>query len=168
MTLYLKSFLVELLLFFLISIAKLYDNLLGNNNAILFNSDYYRMVLVFGVILAISAVVLNIILIPLYGINGSAIATLIAVVVYNTIKVVFVKMKFNMLPFTKQTLKISVLTYSLCILHFIIWEFPFNAYALILFMKSILIGLVYAFLIYKFKISEDINDMFNKYLKLKK
>ena len=151
---------------FLISIAKLYDNLLGNNNAILFNSDYYRMVLVFGVILAISAVVLNIILIPLYGINGSAIATLIAVVVYNTIKVVFVKMKFDMLPFTKQTLKISVLI-VLCVLVFYFWEFPFNAYANII-LKSILIGLVYVFLIFKLNVSEDISDMFSKYLRLKK
>ncbi|WCO00365.1 oligosaccharide flippase family protein [Psychroserpens ponticola] len=151
---------------FLISIAKLYDNLLGNNNAILFNSDYYRMVLVFGVILAISAVVLNIILIPLYGINGSALATLIAVVVYNTIKVVFVKMKFNMLPFTMQTLKISVLL-IICVLAFYFWEFPFNAYMNI-FFKSIIVGIVYAVLIYKLNVSEDITAMFKKYLRLKK
>lgn len=151
---------------FLISIAKLYDNLLGNNNAILFNSDYYRMVLVFGVVLAISAVVLNMILIPLYGINGSAMATLIAVLVYNTIKVVFVKTKFNMLPFTKQTIKISIVL-ILCVLVFYFWEFPFNAYVNI-FLKSFVIGVVYALLIYKLNVSEDINLMFYKYLRLKK
>ena len=151
---------------FLISIAKLYDNLLGNNNAILFNSDYYRMVLVFGVILAISAIVLNIILIPLYGINGSAVATLIAVVVYNTIKVIFVKMKYGMLPFTIQTLKITGLL-ILCVLAFYFWEFPFNAY-LNITLKSLLIGVVYAFLIYKLNVSEDISAMFNTYLRLKK
>ncbi|WP_323789847.1 polysaccharide biosynthesis C-terminal domain-containing protein [Psychroserpens sp.] len=151
---------------FLISIAKLYDNLLGNNNAILFNSDYYRMVLVFGVILAISAVVLNMILIPLYGINGSAIATLIAVVVYNTIKVIFVKMKFNVVPFTLQTFKISVLL-VLCVLAFYFWEFPFNAYLNIL-LKSIVIGIVYGLVIYKLNVSEDISEMLNKYLRLKK
>ena len=151
---------------FLISIAKLYDNLLGNNNAILFNSDYYRMVLVFGVILAICAIILNIILIPLYGINGSALATLIAVVVYNTIKVVFVKVKFNMLPFTTQTLKISVLL-IVCVLTFYFWEFPFNAYINIL-LKSLLVGVVYGLLVYKLNVSEDISEMFNKYLKLKK
>jgi len=151
---------------FLISIAKLYDNLLGNNNAILFNSDYYRMVLVFGVVLAISAVVLNMILIPLYGINGSAMATLIAVLVYNTIKVVFVKAKFNMLPFTKQTIKISIVL-ILCVLVFYFWEFPFNAYVNI-FLKSFVIGVVYALLIYKLNVSKDINLMFYKYLRLKK
>lgn len=151
---------------FLISIAKLYDNLLGNNNAILFNSDYYRMVLVFGVILAISAVVLNIILIPLYGIDGSALATLIAVLLYNTIKVVFVKVKFNMLPFTIQTLKISVVL-ILCVLTFYFWEFPFNPYVNII-LKSAIIGVVYALLIYKLNVSEDISEMLKKYLRLKK
>ena len=31
----------------IVSLAKLYDNSLGNNNAILFNSDYYKMVLLY-------------------------------------------------------------------------------------------------------------------------
>ena len=44
----------------LISCVKLYDNLLGNNNSILFNSDYYRLVLAIGVFLAGLAFVLNI------------------------------------------------------------------------------------------------------------
>ncbi|MFK7781616.1 polysaccharide biosynthesis C-terminal domain-containing protein [Psychroserpens sp.] len=150
---------------FLISIAKLYDNLLGNNNAILFNSDYYRMVLVFGVVLAISAVLLNMVLIPLYGIDGSALATLIAVLLYNTIKIFFVKAKFNMLPFTKQTFKISILL-ILCVIAFYFWEFPFNAYLNIV-LKSIVIGVVYAFFIFRLNVSDDINEMFKKYFKLK-
>jgi O-antigen/teichoic acid export membrane protein len=160
-----KEFSGGIMVVFLISIAKLYDNLLGNNNAILFNSDYYRMVLIFGVILAISAVVLNMILIPLYGINGSALATLIAVLVYNTIKVLFVKIKFNMLPFTIETLKITVVL-ILCVLVFYFWEFPFNPYVNIV-LKSSVIGVVYALLIHKLKVSKDISEMLMKYLKLK-
>ena len=124
------------------------------------------MVLVFGVILAISAIVLNMILIPLYGINGSAVATLIAVAVYNTIKVIFVKLKYGMQPFTIQTLKISGLL-ILCVLVFYFWEFPFNPYINIT-LKSMAIGLVYAYLIYKLKVSADISDMFNTYLRLKR
>lgn len=151
---------------FLISIAKLYDNLLGNNNAILFNSDYYRMVLIFGVILAVSAVVLNMILIPLYGINGSAIATLIAVVVYNSIKVLFVKIKFKMHPFTTQTLKITIVL-IVCVFAFYFWEFPFEP-VLNIVLKSIVIGIVYAFLIHRLKVSNDISAMLVKYLRLKK
>jgi len=149
---------------FLISIAKLYDNLLGNNNAILFNSDYYRMVLVFGVILAILAVVLNMIFIPLYGIDGSALATFIAIVVYNTIKVYFVKSKFGIVPFTIETLKITMVLIAL-VLAFYFWEFPFNPYINII-LKSVSVGIVYTLMIYKLKVSDDISEMLQKYLRL--
>jgi len=142
-----------LIVVFLISVAKLYDNLLGNNNAILFNSDYYRMVLVFGVILAVLAIILNMILIPKYGINGSALATFIAILVYNTIKVYFVKLKFNMLPFSSETLKVSIVLIIL-VLAFYFWEFPFNPYVNIT-LKSAIIGIVYGLLVYKLNLSDD-------------
>ena len=71
---------------------KLSEEEMSKREGDLFNSDYYRVVLFFGVILAILAIVLNLILIPLYGINGSALATFIAIVVYNSIKVYFVKL----------------------------------------------------------------------------
>lgn len=148
---------------FLISIAKLYDNLLGNNNAILFNSDYYRVVLFFGVILAILAIVLNMILIPMYGINGSALATFIAIVIYNTIKVYFVNLKFKMLPFTVDTLKLSILL-TILVIGFYFWEFPFNPFVNIT-LKSIVIGIVYGLLIYKLNLSEDISIAMDKLLK---
>ncbi|WP_316931461.1 polysaccharide biosynthesis C-terminal domain-containing protein [Psychroserpens sp. Hel_I_66] len=154
-----------LIVVFLISLAKLYDNLLGNNNAILFNSDYYRMVLVFGVVLAVMAIILNMVLIPLYGINGSAIATFIAIIVYNTIKIIFVKRKFNMLPFTSETLKITILLIVL-VGGFYFWEFPFNPYVNII-LKSLAIGVVYGFLIFKMNVSEDISEAIKKYTRFK-
>ena len=70
-----EEYSVGLYVVLLISVAKLYDALLGSNNAILFNSDYYRMVLVLGVVLVVLMIVLNIFLIPLYGINGAALAS---------------------------------------------------------------------------------------------
>ena len=110
---------------FLISSAKLFDNLLGNNNAILFNSDYYRVVLALGAILAVLTVVLNILLIPEYGINGAAFATFIAVFVYNVAKVLFIQLKFNMIPFTISTVKTFVLI-LVCIGIFYFWDFSFH------------------------------------------
>ncbi|WP_204345271.1 polysaccharide biosynthesis C-terminal domain-containing protein [Psychroserpens algicola] len=154
-----------LVVVFLISLAKLYDNLLGNNNAILFNSDYYYMVLFFGVFLAVLAVVLNLILIPLYGINGSALATFTAIVIYNTIKVYFVKLKFSMLPFTSETLKVTlVLIVMVCAFYF--WDFPFHPIVNIA-LKSMAIAIVYGLLIYRLNISEDISEVLLKYLKRK-
>lgn len=149
----------------IVSLAKLYDNCLGNNNAILFNSDYYKMVLFFGVLLAIIAIVLNVVFIPVYGIEGSAFATFLAIFVYNTIKIIFVKKKFNMQPFTLASLKV-VLSLIVLILVFYFWEFPFHPIVNIV-LKSGIIGLVYFSLLYKLNVSEDISSQIKKYLKLK-
>lgn len=149
----------------IISLAKLYDNAMGNNNAILFNSDYYRMVLVFGVLLAVLAVVFNMILIPIYGIEGSAMATFLAIVIYNSLKLLFVKLKFNMQPFNWASFK-TVLILSALAFSFYYFEFGFHP-ILNIILKSTLLSLVYILIVYKLNISEDITFQIKKYLRLK-
>ncbi|MCX2681434.1 polysaccharide biosynthesis C-terminal domain-containing protein [Galbibacter sp. EGI 63066] len=148
---------------FLISLAKLFDNLMGNNNAIIFNSDYYRMVLFFGVLLAVLTIVLNIIFIPLWGINGAAFATFIAFVIYNTIKLYFVNAKLHMHPFTWKTLKaLGVIAFLLLVFYY--WNFNFHPIINIV-LKSILISILFVGAIYTLKLSEDINGLIGKYIK---
>ena len=154
-----------LIVVFLISLAKLSDTILGNNNAILFNSNYYRMVLVFGIILTVLTIILNMIFIPIYGINGSAFATFIAILIYNTIKIIFIKKKFRMLPFTENTFKLSVLL-IIGIVGFYFWDFGFHPILNMLF-KSIIIGSLYTIVIYKMNISDEITLLIKKYLRLK-
>ena len=149
---------------FLIGLVKLYDNLLGNNNSILFNSDYYRIVLVLGVILAILTVVLNMVFIPIYGINGAAFATFLAVVLYNTAKLTFVSYKFKMLPFSSATAKTFVLILIL-IAAFYFWEFSFHPLINIA-LKSIIVSLLYLAMVYVFELSDDISRMMKKYLRI--
>lgn len=152
-----------ILVVFLVSCAKLFDNLLGNNNAILFNSDYYRMALVFGAVLAILTVALNIILIPAYGIDGAAIATFIAIFVYNIAKLLFVYIKFGMLPFTANTL-MTFIVIALFIGVFYYWDFDFNPFVNII-LKSVLIGLSYTVVVYRLNLSEDITVILDKWLR---
>lgn len=153
-----------LLVVFVIGLAKLFDNAIGNNNAILFNSDYYRIVLVLGVFLAISTVLLNWYFIPKYGINGAAYASCIVIFLYNITKLLFVKAKFNMQPFTGNTLKTLGLIIA-CGLALYFWELPFNSIFNIV-LKSMLLTILYGFSVYKFNLSEDItgilNNLFNK------
>jgi O-antigen/teichoic acid export membrane protein len=153
-----------LLVVFLIGLVKLYDNLLGNNNAILFNSNYYRMVLVFGVFLIVLTVILNMIFIPIYGINGAAFATFLAVVLYNTAKLIFVSYKFKIHPLTSATAKTFVLILVL-IAAFYFWEFPFHP-LLNIALKSIIVSLLYLLSVYMFELSDDISQVIRKYLKI--
>ena len=54
-----------ILVVFMIGLSKYFDLILGNNNAIIFNTKYYRTVLFLGVFLVILTVGLNMIFIPI-------------------------------------------------------------------------------------------------------
>ncbi len=141
----------------IISVSKLSDAVIGSNNAILFNSDYYRVVLFLGVVLVIIMVLLNIIFIPRLGIYGAAFATLIAIILYNAGKLFFVYKAFKMLPFTVKTLKGALLLVVMS-LSFYFWDFSFHPLINIV-IKSLLISIIYCSLAYRFNLSEDINAL---------
>jgi O-antigen/teichoic acid export membrane protein len=157
-----KEYTGGIMVVFTIGLVKLFDNVLGNNNSILFNSDYYRMVLLLGVVLAICTILLNAIFIPKFGINGAAYATCIAIFLYNTIKILFVYAKFKMLPFTSNTIK-TLLLILVCILGFYFWDFQFHP-MLNIVLKSLLISLIYGLIVYRFNFSKDISSLINNTL----
>ncbi|NNK81590.1 MAG: lipopolysaccharide biosynthesis protein, partial [Flavobacteriaceae bacterium] len=156
---------IALYVVFFVSIAKLSDSILGNNNAILFNSKYYKIVLLFGVLLAALIVVLNLFLIPKYGINGAAFATFISVMIYNILKLGFVYTKYKIIPFTSNTLKALLLIVIMSGI-FYFWELTFHP-ILNIVIKSIIITAIYVFVIYKMSFSEEITTLINKFLKPK-
>ncbi len=147
---------------FMIGLSKYFDLILGNNNAIIFNTKYYRTVLFLGLALVALTFILNMILIPHYGIMGSAFATLLSITFYSLAKLLFVVKKLHLYPFTKQNLYSLGVT-ALLFLMFYFWEIP--VYALIgIVLKSILVTILYVFLNYKFKISPDINKVIDSLL----
>lgn len=148
-----------LLVVFLIGLSKFYDMILGNNNAIILNTQYYKSVLFFGLLLVFMMIVLNMIFIPLYGITGSALATLISVFIYNTVKLLFVVKKMDLYPFTANTVKSFGIIIAVFVL-FYFWDFPFHPIISIA-LKSTLITLLYGYLNYRFVISPEINQLLN-------
>lgn len=155
-----------ILVVFMIGLSKYFDLILGNNNAIIFNTKYYRAVLFLGVLLVLLTIILNMIFIPIYGIIGSAFATLLSITLYSLAKLLFVVKRLDLYPFTKQTLYSIVLTFVL-FLAFYFWDFPFYPIISILF-KSVLMTIAYVYLNYKFVISIEINQVMDKiYGKLK-
>lgn len=152
-----------ILVVFLIGLSKFYDVLLGNNNSIIVNTKYYRTVLLFGVFTVLLMIVLNMIFIPIYGIEGSAFATLVTVMIYNTIKLLFVVRKMDLYPFTTNTLK-SLGILAVCFVLFYFWDFPFHV-IINIGLKSMLVGLLYLYLNYLLKISEEVNSVIDTILK---
>lgn len=140
---------------FIIGLSKYFDLLLGINNAIIFNSKYYKMVLTLGVLLVIIIVTLNSYFIPKFGLNGAAIATLIAITIYSLAKLFFVVFKMKLFPFTTKNLFSALITIVTFFI-FYFWEFTFHPVANII-LKSLLVSVFYVSTTYFFKISSDIN-----------
>ena len=148
---------------FIIGLSKYFDLILGNNNAIIFNSKYYRMVLFLGLMLVFFTIVLNMIFIPLYGITGSAIATLLSITIYSLAKLMFVVKRMHLYPFTIQTVYSIIITAILFVL-FYFWKFPFHPIIGIV-LKSILVTILYVYINYRFSISKEINQVLHSLIK---
>lgn len=155
-----KDYAGGIVVVFIIGLSKYFDLILGNNNAIIFNSKYYRAVLFLGVGLVVLTVILNMIFIPLYGIIGSAFATLLSITCYSVAKLLFVVKRMHLYPFTKQTLYSIWITFAVFLL-FYFWKFPMNPIIAIV-LKSVLVTFVYVFINYKFVVSSEINQALDK------
>ncbi|WP_411030898.1 lipopolysaccharide biosynthesis protein [Spongiimicrobium sp. 3-5] len=147
----------------LIGLAKVFDALLGNNNSILYNSDHYRWVLLMGVFLALLTIGLNLWLIPVYGLNGAALATFLAIGIYNMAKFFYVRSKFGIQPLTLATFKVVCLLLLVGILFYIV---PFTFHPVLnILLKSTALVIIYFWVLLRFNISDDVHRMLLKFLK---
>ena len=147
----------------IVSFGKLYTMSIGCINNIISNSKYYYYTFWFSLFSSVLAVILNIYLITEFGIIGAAYATLIVLAIMNSLKIYLVKVKFNIHPYSRDTIKIiilSVLTYYV----FSNLQLGFQPVINII-VKSSLVLILYTLSAYIFKLSDDVNifiDKFNK------
>jgi O-antigen/teichoic acid export membrane protein len=92
----------------------------GINSSIIFYSDKYRQGSFLLFALIITSVILNYILIPLYGIEGAAIATGSALFFFNLAKWLLIKKYFGLQPYGKYVFVVALLmAASLVVNHFL-------------------------------------------------
>ncbi len=131
----------------------------GLNGIIVTSSKYYRYQSLFVLILLITVVGSNIIFIPLWGITGAAVASLIATILFNLARVIFIYVKFKMLPFNRKFLIIVAAIIITLLAGYILRDIS-NVVLRILFI-SISILVLYLFPILFLKLSVDINSGLN-------
>ena len=149
-----------------IGLIKVFDNLLGNGGSILYYSDYYKVTLVGGLIIVALAILLNIILIPIYGILGAGIATFLAFLLYDLLKLILVYRRFKIIPFNVKTFYVIILL-SVLYLFFAYWSFGFHPLIDIV-LKSVIISTLFIFLVMRFHLSDDLNSLFKTFFEKKK
>lgn len=143
------------------ALAKLYHMFLGNNGIMITNSKYYKILLPYGIAMALSVAFLNYWFIKWFGIVGAASSTLLVIVIFNTIKLWYVQRVFKMHPITLQTgLSLVVIAVFTGIGWF--WKIPLHP-ILSIVLKSILLGGFYLLVSYLLKLSLDINRLIITY-----
>lgn len=78
-----------------ISLSKVIDLSFGSNTELISSSEKYKVNLYFMLILVGVNILINFYLIPMYGITGAAIATLISTILFNIMKEVYIRHQFN-------------------------------------------------------------------------
>ena len=139
----------------MISLSKLILMSFGCGPAILATSKFYKITLPFSIGMALSVYFLNDYLIDLMGINGAALSTLIVVAVFTFLKIIYLKSKLNLSPYSFNSVKTLFIIGSL----FLIFEnisFPFKGISLII-INSLIIGLAYTLAVYYSNLSGTLN-----------
>ncbi|MEO6289228.1 MAG: lipopolysaccharide biosynthesis protein [Ginsengibacter sp.] len=141
-------------IFFFLGMARIVDLGTGVNSQIIGTSTFWRFEFVSGMILLSLAVPLNYLLVKQFGIVGAGYSNLISFTIYNVIRIIFLKRKFNMHPFSNKTLY-SILLAFIC---FTICYYAFHNlhgfFAMVL--KSSIFIVLYAGAIIYFDLSPDI------------
>ena len=146
----------------IVSVGKLYSMSMGCLNNIISNSKFYPFIFWFSILSASVAVILNFVLIPKYGIIGAAYATLVVIILINSLKLILISYGLKIHPYSKQTLKIIVL---IILVYLALYNIDFKYSSFInLIIRSGLIILLYFILSQFFGLSKDINQQLKKYL----
>lgn len=143
-----------------IALGKLSDMIFGTNGEIIVMSKYYKFNVISVSILAVLTIVLNLFLIPTYGIEGAAIASFIAMLSFNLIKFSFVWWKFNIQPFTFSSLKFVLIALIVLGANYLLPKF--ESVYLDMLVRSILITVVLLVPTYLSNISVELNGLLDK------
>ena len=147
---------------FFIAISRLISMTFNLSTSILVFSNYYHWTLSFSFVVTFIGITANLVLIPILGISGAAIATLVASLISTLFQlfIVFKKIKGN--PFSLALFKYIGVLALMFGLNLLLpkWDnYIFDA-----IYRTAIISTVMVFIIYKMKISEDICNIIDKFL----
>lgn len=109
-------------IFFFLGMGRIVDLGTGVNSQIIGTSTFWKFEFISGIILLSLVIPLNYILVKKFGIVGAGYSNLIAFAVYNAVRIIFLKRKFNMHPFSIKTayaIILAFLSYTICYYSFL-------------------------------------------------
>lgn len=140
----------------IIGASRVIDMSAGANGELIVMSKFFRFNVIAIASLALLTILSNYLLIPVMGLSGAALASLISLFIFNLVKLLFIYRKFGLIPFNKNTL--LVLAIGLPALAFGLFLPVINKPFLDLAIRSLGVLLIYSSLIVGSRASSDIND----------
>ena len=145
---------------FIVGIGKLIEMVTGANGIIMINSKHYRVSFYTNIILVVITIAANYLLIPLYGIEGAAIASAFALLVYNGVKYLYLWLRMNLQPFSAGTLVVTLLGSTAI---FISYAFlNFDSVWINIPVKSAVFAIIFMVPVLWLQLSPDLNRLLEK------
>lgn len=148
---------------FILGLGKLFDLATGSNEQIISYSKYFRFNFYAVLILAVVNIIANYIFIPIYQINGAALATASSLVIFNLSKFIYIRYKMNMQPFSWDSFKVLLIACGVMIVGL---SMPgFNIPLVDIIIRSTVISILFISSILYFNVSQDLTDFYHQIIK---
>ncbi|MBR5780746.1 MAG: oligosaccharide flippase family protein [Bacteroidales bacterium] len=163
----------------ILSVVKIINTSLNVGATVLSYSKYYYYSLLFTIILTLTAIYMNIKLIPIWGMEGAALASLISYIVYYTFLLTFVNWKIKVSPLSMRELYTVMIILSLFGMDWLLQTY-LSKHLISIFnveligkildsaARTFLLSVLGIVIIYKSKISKQVNDIIDKFLSMLK
>jgi len=164
--------------FFILAMVRLCDSSLSVGGTVLSYSKHYHMWLFFTVLLTVSSIVLNIKFIPIWGMEGAALASLTAYLVFYVLELAYVKIKVGVTPLSLGHLKVLILMASFFVLDAVLQRYVSGSIVQMFgnrlvgslteaVVRTGLLCSVLSVIVYKSKFSVEVNRVFDRFLNRK-
>lgn len=140
---------------YIVSLGALINISTGINSAIMFYSKHYVLGTVLLAITLVITILLNVFLIPVYGIYGAAIASVAASLIYNLVKFVFIYQKFKFQPYTLKSFYVFIIIIFCSVIGYVFPEVSSNAFVNLL-LKGSVVAIIYVASIFQLKLAPEI------------
>ena len=163
----------------ILSAVKIINTSLNVGATVLSYSKYYYYSLLFTVILTVTAIYMNIKLIPIWGMEGAALASLVSYIVYYTFLLTFVNWKIKVSPLSMKELYTVIIILSLFAIDWLLQTYM-SKHLISMFdveligkildsvVRTSVLSVLGIVIIYKSKISKQVNDIIDKFLSMLK
>ncbi len=151
----------------LIGASRLIDMLMGVNAEVLRASSKYRIDLLLVSCMVLITIGANYFLIPKFGLNGTALATLISVFAYNLARFLTVWKFFKISPFEKKTIYLIVIVLLFIGVETVLPKIECQTFlraGVLILSKTMVFGGGMIWCCYRLKFSEDFNNILNQIL----